>query len=141
MSEPIVELPENPTPTELLHAATSANNYADKLQLEVNRWRAFGRNLTARANDVADPLPDEALEKSLEITGVKTKTVRVCDLKLGDDFVLEGVLYNVTMNNNVIMLAAKQSGATRVFYNPGVAQYAVKANGDLPWTTEVLTNA
>lgn len=52
--EPIVELPQNPTRAEVLRAAISADNHADRLKVEEERWRSMGRALFSRADAMRD---------------------------------------------------------------------------------------
>jgi hypothetical protein len=52
MDDPIIELPENPTKTEVLLAAAKAKNYADELQREVWQWRGMSEKLFDRADEM-----------------------------------------------------------------------------------------
>jgi hypothetical protein len=59
MNEPIIELPERPTKTQVLHAAICADNHCDRLMVEALRWRE-------RAHDLFD-LADEMQGKGKRV--------------------------------------------------------------------------
>lgn len=103
--------------------------------------RAFAEMVVSRANPGAERLSDEALQRSLEMTGVKTKTIPVSELEDGAEFVYEGVLYTVAEKGE-LMLYGLVEGQTkmRAFYDPAFLEERQMTSDSVPWTTEVITD-
>jgi hypothetical protein len=57
--EPVMDLPENASKTEVLHAAISADNFSDWLLVEALIWRE-------RAHDLFDQV-DDIMEKQKQV--------------------------------------------------------------------------
>lgn len=51
---PIIELPEHPSTTQLIHAAISADNYCDKLMVEALQWRERAHDLFSRVDEMQE---------------------------------------------------------------------------------------
>lgn len=56
MDEPvlIIDLPENATKADVLHAAALAKSHADQLHREVWRWRNMSEKLFDKADEMKD---------------------------------------------------------------------------------------
>lgn len=83
------------------------------------------------------PLPDEALQRSLEITGAKVVYKPVSALEVNDEFVMEGVLYKVTTKDASWIKGTTEDGAYLGFYNPNVLTGESALHS---WDTNVLTD-
>lgn len=90
-----------------------------------------------------EPLPDEALQRSLEITGVKTKTVPVHDLMEGAEFMYEGFLYTVVETSEIFVMVKPNSADLPYvsFYDPEFIEGRQMSPESPLWTTEVMTDA
>jgi hypothetical protein len=62
MADPILELPQNPTRTQVLHAAISADNHCDRLMVEALQWRERAHDLF----DLADEMQGKGGQVQLE---------------------------------------------------------------------------
>lgn len=89
-----------------------------------------------------EPLPDDAMQLALTLTGVKTRKVPVSDIGEGEEFVYEGHLCTVVENTERYVKASTtqyDDGRCLMFWdfsqldNPGPLV--------LSWATEVITDA
>jgi hypothetical protein len=52
LTPPIIELPQNPTLTQVLYAAIAADNYSDKLMVEALIWRERSHDLFTKVDEM-----------------------------------------------------------------------------------------
>lgn len=84
-----------------------------------------------------EPLPPEALERALDITGVRVTKAPLHHLKVGMDFMHEGFLYTVMEKGSAFIECKAQEGDKILeFYDPRTVPAGKPA-----WTEEVLTDA